>query len=101
MEESKTSGGSIASALAGQFGFDLGSLSGGNGVLAGDNVLELLKSRTLLKKALLTPAQNPQSSLADLYADVYGLRGKWKKRPGNWERNIFYSRKRNRKPTAG
>ncbi|MBU3744892.1 MAG: hypothetical protein FGM61_10195 [Sediminibacterium sp.] len=81
VEESKSSGGSIASALAGQFGFDLGSLSGGNGVLAGDNVLELLKSRTLLKKALLTPAQYPQSSLADLYADVYGLRGKWKNDP--------------------
>lgn len=78
VEEAKTSGGSIASALAGQFGFDLGSLSGGNGVLAGDNVLELLKSRSLLKKALLTPAQNPQRSLADLYADVYGLNTKWK-----------------------
>ena len=81
VEESKTSGGSIASALAGQFGFDLGSLSGGNGVLAGDNVLELLKSRSLLKKALLTPAQNPQASLADVYADVYGLKEKWKSDP--------------------
>ncbi|MEI8109552.1 MAG: hypothetical protein WCH59_01070 [Chitinophagia bacterium] len=81
VEESKTSGGSIASALAGQFGLDLGSLTGGNGVLAGDNVLELLKSRSLLKKALLTPAQNLQTSLADQYADVYGLRVKWKNNP--------------------
>ncbi|NDA63257.1 MAG: hypothetical protein EBX50_14630 [Chitinophagia bacterium] len=79
VEESKTSGGgSLASALAGQVGLDLGSLTGSSGVLAGDNVLELLKSRSLLKKALLTPAQNPQISLADLYAEVYGLRVKWK-----------------------
>jgi hypothetical protein len=79
VEESKSSGGSIASALAGQFGFDVGSLTGGgSGVLAGDNVLELLKSRSLLKKALLTPALNNQESLADRYAQVYGLKEKWK-----------------------
>ena len=54
VEENKNSGGGIASALAGQFGLDLGGLSGGSGVLQGDNVLELLKSKTLIKKALLT-----------------------------------------------
>lgn len=79
VEEAKSSGGSIASALAGQFGFDLGSLTGGgNGVLAGDNVLELLKSKSLLKKALLTPNQIQGETLADRYAGIYGLREKWK-----------------------
>ena len=45
VEDNKSSGGGIASALAGQFGLDLGGLSGGSGVLQGDNVLELLKSK--------------------------------------------------------
>ncbi|OYY14055.1 MAG: hypothetical protein B7Y69_12290, partial [Sphingobacteriia bacterium 35-40-8] len=49
VEESKSAGGggSLMSALAGQFGVDIGGLSGTSGVLAGDNVLQLLKSRSL------------------------------------------------------
>src|SRR5258708_5132181 len=36
VEDAKTSGGgSIMSALAGQFGLDVGGLAGGNGILAG------------------------------------------------------------------
>ncbi len=80
VEESKAGGGSIASALAGQFGFDIGSLSGGNGILAGDNVLELLKSYSFIKRALLTPYADTLSgfSLADRYAETYGWKEKWK-----------------------
>lgn len=79
VEESKQGGGSIASALAGQFGLDLGSLSGTNGVLAGDNVLELLKSHSLIKKTLLTPYRESSTvSLADQYAEVYKWKEKWK-----------------------
>lgn len=84
VEESKgAGGGSLMSALAGQFGVDIGGLSGTSGVLAGDNVLQLLKSRSLIKKTLLTPF-NPNGdttqskiSLADEYARVYGLDKKW------------------------
>lgn len=78
VEEGKSGGGSLVSALAGQFGFDLGSLSGTSGVLAGDNVQELLKSRSLIRKTLLTP-YDPSSniSLADQYALVYGWKKKW------------------------
>lgn len=80
VEESKGSGGSIASALAGQFGFDVGSLSGTSGVLAGDNVLELLKSHSLIKKTLLTPyADSSTVSIADRYAEIYNWKEKWKK----------------------
>lgn len=79
VEESKSSGGSIASALAGQFGFDIGGLSGTSGVLAGDNVLELLKSRALLKKTLLTPYNDASAgTIADQYSEVYHLKEKWK-----------------------
>lgn len=79
VEESKgSSGGSIASALAGQFGFDLGGLSGTSGVLAGDNVLQLLKSRVFIKKTLLTPYNDSSTkSLADVYAEVYQWKDQW------------------------
>jgi len=50
VEDSKSSGGSLMSMLAGQVGLDLGALSGGNGVLGGDNVLELAKSKYCYKK---------------------------------------------------
>ena len=80
VEEAKGGGGSIASALSGQFGFDIGSLSGSSGILAGDNVLELLKSHSLIKLTLLTPYQDSSSfSLADQYATVYHLKEKWRK----------------------
>lgn len=87
VEESKSAGGggSLMSALAGQFGVDIGGLSGTSGVLAGDNVLQLLKSKSLIKKTLLTPynhngdtsAKASTHSLADEYARVYGLDKKW------------------------
>ena len=79
VEDAKSSGGSLISALAGQFGFDVGGMTGGNGVLAGDNVLELLKSRSLLKNTLLTPAQDGKMKMtvADRYVSVYGLQEKW------------------------
>ena len=78
VEDNKSSGGGIASALAGQFGLDLGGLSGGSGVLQGDNVLELLKSKSLLKKALLTNYDSAGTlTLADAYASAYGYTSKW------------------------
>lgn len=79
VEESKAGGGSIMSALAGQLGFDMGGLSGTSGVLAGDNVLELLKSNSLIRKTLLTPYDSTNRSLADVYAEVYGWKKKWEK----------------------
>ncbi len=79
VEESKAGGGSIMSALAGQLGFDIGGLSGTSGVLAGDNVLELLKSNSLIRKTLLTPYDSSANSLADIYAEVYGWKNKWEK----------------------
>lgn len=42
----------LYSGLASQFGVDLGG--GGNGTFEGDNLIELLKSRTIIEKTLLT-----------------------------------------------
>lgn len=86
VEESKMGGGNLVSALAGQFGFDIGSMSGSNGILAGDNVLQLLKSHTLIRKTLLTPYDSTGKNLADAYAEIYGLKRKWEKKQkvGRW-----------------
>jgi hypothetical protein len=79
VEESKVSGGGLLSSLGGQFGMDISSLTGaGNNVLSGDNVLELLKSKSFMAACLKTPYKNDSTyCLADAYADVYKLRKKW------------------------
>lgn len=78
VEDSKAAGGSIVSALAGQFGLDLGSVGGASGVLAGDNVEQLLKSNLIVKKALLTPYGDKQNNtLADIYAITNKLKEGW------------------------
>lgn len=79
VEESKAAGGgSLMSALAGQFGVDIASLSGASGILAGDNVLQLLKSQHLLRSTLLSWYDSSKNiTLADEYARVYGLEKKW------------------------
>lgn len=79
LEEGKS--GSGFSSLAGQFGLDLGSLtSGGSSMLAGDNILGLLRSDAMIEEALLSPYDGSKTfSLADKYAEVYELRKAWQK----------------------
>lgn len=78
MEDAKASGASLMSALTGQFGIDLGGLTGNNGLLAGDNIQALVKSPTLVKKTLFSPyADTGTYSLADRFAEVYHLKEKW------------------------
>ncbi|HUH33215.1 MAG TPA: hypothetical protein VLZ28_04630 [Daejeonella sp.] len=80
VEDTKSSGGGLISALAGQFDFDLGGMGASSGILSGDNVQELLKSRKMVKETFLTPVEPGSSkSLADLYAESYKLKEKWKK----------------------
>jgi hypothetical protein len=83
IEENKQNAGGLFSALAGQVGMDLSSLSGMSGILAGDNVLELLKSPTLLKKVLITPYPgDTTNTLAYRYAQAYGKLDKYNKLVG-------------------
>jgi hypothetical protein len=93
VEDSKSIGGGLLSSLGGSIGMDIGSLAGsGNGVLSGDNVLSLLKSKSMMAECLKSPYpvsnnivfkdSNKQATvtnytIADRYADVYGLREKW------------------------
>jgi hypothetical protein len=80
VDDTKGGGGSMLSSLAGQFGLDMGSLTTG-GVLAGDNVLQLLRSQNLVKQTLLTPYDdsNGKYTLADKYAEAGELKDEWKK----------------------
>jgi len=61
------------SGLASQFGFDLGGASGGNSNLfAGDNILDILKSRIIVEKVLLSKVDsNSNKKLADLYIESF------------------------------
>ena len=80
VEEAKSGSSSLLSSIASQGGFDFGNMSGGSGILSGDNVLQLLKSNSLVKKALLSPYDDTKT-LADLYAELYGLKSQWLKSP--------------------
>jgi hypothetical protein len=84
--EEKSSGMSGGlSGLASQFGFDIGSLSGSPGMFAGDNILDILKSRAIIEKVLLSKADSAQgagsATLADLFLDFSRLKTKWKNEP--------------------
>ena len=85
VEESKMGGGSLASALAGQVGLDIGALGGSSGgVLAGDNVQALVKSHKLIRQTLLTSYDSNKTviTLADKYAESRKWKRKWEKEVG-------------------
>jgi hypothetical protein len=79
VDDSKSlGGGGGLSALAGLAGLDLNSIGGSSGLLAGDNVEELIKSRKLMQQTLLT-AYDSTRTLADVYASACKLDKKWLK----------------------
>ncbi|HTM97841.1 MAG TPA: hypothetical protein VL088_03820, partial [Pedobacter sp.] len=66
--------------LASQFGFDIGALSSSGSLYAGDNIFEILKSKKIVQKVLLSKLDsNSSKTLADFYIDFKKLRTKWKK----------------------
>jgi len=81
--EEKSGSKSGLSALASQVGFDIGSLTGGSaGLFEGDNILDIMQSRLIVEKVLLSHVDtaNPSSAtLADVYAASHGLSKKWEK----------------------
>ncbi len=90
VDDSKSGGGGGLSAIAGQFGFNLDGMGGSSGVLAGDNVQELLKSQDLIKATLQTPySLNGKESLADKYAHVNKLDKKWLRYSPNEKPVVF------------
>lgn len=84
LEDDKGAGGGLGGALGlvSQFGFDLGS--SGGGVFAGDNLIELMKSRTMVEKTLLSSISinGKRQTLANYYIDFKELRPGFKGKPG-------------------
>jgi len=78
VDDSKSGSMGGLSDLAGMVGFNVDGLGGASGVLAGDNVEELIKSHKLIKATLLTAYDSTQT-LADRYAAVNKLDKKWLK----------------------
>lgn len=71
-----------AAGIASQFGIDLGG--DGGGAFSGDNLVELMKSRSMDETALLTAVNinGKNETLADLYISFNNLHSKWKGEPG-------------------
>lgn len=78
--QDEKSGGNISSALglASQFGIDVGGANAG-GEFSGDNLLELMKSRSMIEKAFLTTVviNNKEQTLVNLYIDFNKYRERW------------------------
>src|SRR5690606_1169343 len=80
-EQSGSSSGTLgaAASIAAQFGINLGGLGGSGGFFKGDNIIEFLKSRTMIDKTLLTEVEfdGKTDLLVNRYIACYGLRKKW------------------------
>ncbi len=80
MEDDKGgTGGGISGAIgiASQLGIDLGSTTGG--AFGATNIIELMKSRFLIEKSLITPViiDGKTTNLANLMIDLYKFKKKW------------------------
>ena len=72
--EEKSAGGGGLAGIASQVGLDLGSLGSGSSLFTGDNILDIIKSRVIIEKVVLTPISGSAGkTLADLYLDFTGL----------------------------
>lgn len=81
MEEDKGGGLSGAMGLASSLGIDFGGSAGG--AFSATNIIELMKSRLIIEKALLNPVviNNKTISFAEYYIRIKNLRESWDKNP--------------------
>ncbi len=89
--EEKSGGGSGISALASQFGFNLGSLGAGGSIFAGDNILDILKSKKIVTSVLLSPIDSSRSdalTIADVYLNNSALKKKVEEKHGQLKGNF-------------
>ncbi len=77
-ENDKASGAGAYASIAAQFGLNLGG--GGNSAFQGDNLVELLKSRVLIDRTLLS-FYDDKKLLIDQYIDNHRIREGWDKNP--------------------
>ena len=97
LEEDKGGGMGGAMGLASSFGFDLGG--GGGGLFTSSNIIELMKSRLVVEKTLLSPVQigGKEISLVEYYFKINKSHENWAKKisidkinlPANANRSMF------------
>ena len=84
VEDKSGKGGGGLSGLASQFGIDVGGLTGGGaGLFDGDNILEIIKSRSIIEKVLLTKMEEPSSkgqTIAGYYIQIENLGAKFERK---------------------
>lgn len=82
MDESGASQGSLgaAASIAEQFGFNLGGIGSVGGFFQGDNIIEFLKSRSMIDETLLTEVEiaGEKTLLVHRYITYNNLREKWR-----------------------
>lgn len=72
VEDKSGSRGGGLSGLASQFGIDVGGLTGGGaGLFDGDNILEILKSRAIIEKVLLSKVEDDVLQKGKTLAEYY------------------------------
>jgi hypothetical protein len=83
LEDEKSGGGGLGSALglASSFGIDLGG--GGGSIFTGSNLTELFKSRAMVEQTLLSSVvvDGKTISLAEMYIQNNGWRDQWNEKP--------------------
>jgi hypothetical protein len=81
--EDEQSGGNLGGAMGLVSQFGIGSSGGAKGLFGGDNLLELMKSRSIVQRALLNPitVNGKSQSLADYYILFRGMRNGWESSP--------------------
>ena len=70
MESGGSKGGALAS-IGSQFGIDLGGLSGQSSLFSGDNILDIIKSRNIIEKVLLSQLDSSDKKTPVTLADIY------------------------------
>ena len=84
--EEKSGSKSGLGALASQIGFDIGSLTGGGaGLFDGDNIIDIMQSRLIIEKVLLSKVDSTKgatsTTLGDLYISTNHINKKWEQDP--------------------
>ncbi len=94
--EAKDQSGNGLAGLASQFGFDIASMTGSSNLFGGDNILDILKSKMVIEKVLLSKTENgideEKITLANLFINSYELNKKWN------SKNIEFAQNEGMKP---
>jgi uncharacterized protein involved in exopolysaccharide biosynthesis len=76
LSNERSSGGGL-SGLAGQFGLDLGGNADGG--FTGENIIEIIRSGRMIKRALFRTMPNSQQLILTKYLETEGFSKRWKK----------------------